>query len=158
MPNLGGVLFTSLVVHSDIFCRNGYSLCLYVAQVTFKVDRARQSWLCHSKERTGEFLRLCRLKCSDFNPVSKPPPIGKFPQAHCIREDNLKGLSYSERDTCKSLSRDDHAAAAAVALVEALIGQVGIWETGVKSKPQWSFLPRREHGLIPPSRRQDFLF
>lgn len=73
-----------------------------------------------------EFLRLCRLKCSDFNPVSKPPPIGKFPQARCIREDNLKGLSYSERDTCKSLSRDDHAAAAAVALVEALIGQVGI--------------------------------
>lgn len=37
-----------------------------------------------------------------------------------------KGLSYSERDTCKTLSRDDHTAAAAAALVEALTGQVGI--------------------------------
>lgn len=54
----------------------------------------------------------------------------------------------------KTLSRDDHATATAAALVEALIGQVGIWETGVKSKPLlWR---EREDDLMPLSTRTSF--
>lgn len=154
MLYLGGALLTSLnKVQTYTFCRN-CSLCHCVTLVTLKVERAVQASLCHGLERIGEFLRL---KCSDFNPVSKPSTNWQAPTRQTVSPKiTQKGLSYSEKDTCKTLSRDDHAVAAAAALVEALIGQVGIWETGVKSKPQWSFLPWRESDLITLSRRASF--
>lgn len=37
-----------------------------------------------------------------------------------------RGLSFSKRDSCETLQRDDHAAAATTALVETLTGQVRI--------------------------------
>lgn len=58
----------------------------------------------------------------------KPPPIGKLPYTHTVSPKiTQKGLSYSERDTYKILSRDNHAAATGAALVEALLDQVEIW-------------------------------
>ncbi len=134
-----------------LFCRNCF-LCHSVTLVTLKVERAVQGSLCHGLERN--FWGCGRLKCSDFNPVSKNLHQLASSHRHTVSPKiTQKGLSYSERDTCKTLSRDDHAAAAAATLVEALIGQVGIWESGVKSKPQWSFPPWTESDVIPQSWR-----
>lgn len=73
-----------------------------------------------------EAVKSSNMKTSILFP--KPPPTGKLPQAHSIPlKITQKGLSYSERDTCKTLSRADQAAdAAAAALEEALSGQVEI--------------------------------
>lgn len=102
----------------------------------FKAGSAVQVSLCHGLERIGG---ISEAVAGWFIAISalfqKPPPVGRLPQAQsnpshtpatAFPELPQKGLSYSERDTCKTLNRDDHAAAAAAALVEPLMGQVGI--------------------------------
>lgn len=120
--------------------------------VLLKAVRTMQTYT--SLEGSGKSLRLW----GDFNPVSKTSTNWWVHTHGVFSQITQKGLSHSERDTCKTPSCDDHAAVAAAALEEALMGQVGIWETGVKSRPQWSFPPTTESDLIPLSRRAGFFF